>query len=174
MRAISVGRKVSNESVVGNNDDQVAAERRLLMKPSADGRKVSDEEDESSAMTVETSPQSTTTPQPKVTLPTAPIQTGTVIAPTAFSAATQPNQKIQIVRYSDGKIQVGGLKKGQKLVPMPDGKLQNLATPNAAVMATRPDEGVTVMTPTPKLLTTATAQVKSITVKFKFTAVGRG
>ena len=79
-------------------------------------------------------PQSTTTPQPKVTLPTAPVQPAPVIAPMAApsSAANQPQQKVQIVRSSDGKIQVRGLLPGQQLVQMPDGKLQIFTNPNAS------------------------------------------
>ena len=42
--------------------------------------------------------------------------------PLASPAAQQ--QKVQIVRSSDGKIQVRGLLPGQQLVQMPDGKLQ--------------------------------------------------
>ena len=109
------------------------------MRAISDGRKVSNE---GFAMNVETPPQS-------ATLQTAPIQTQPVIAPTASSAATQQYQKIQIIRSSDGKIKVGGLREGQQLLQMPDGKLQIFNNPNA---------GVTAMTPTPKLPTTASAK----------------
>ena len=85
-------------------------------------------------------PQSTTTPQPKVTLPTAPVQPAPVIAPMAAppSAANQPQQKVQIVRSSDGKIQVRGLLPGQQLVQMPDGKLQIFTNPNASPVTSAP------------------------------------
>ena len=41
----------------------------------------------------------------------------------------QTQQKVQIVRSSDGKIQVRGLLPGQQLVQMPDGKLQIFSQP---------------------------------------------
>ena len=65
--------------------------------------------------------------------PAAPIQPKPVIAPMAStsSAATQPQQKVQIVRSGDGKIQVRGLLPDQQLMQMPDGKIQILANPNA-------------------------------------------
>ena len=77
---------------------------------------------------------------PKVTLPTAPIQPTPVIAPMASpsSVAAQPQQKVQIVRSSDGKIQVRGLLPGQQLVQMPDGKLQIFTNPNASPVASAP------------------------------------
>ena len=118
--------------------------------------------------------------QPKVTLPTAPIQPAPVIAPMASpsSAASQPQQKVQIVRSSDGKIQVRGLLPGQQLVQMPDGKLQIFTNPNASPVAPAPGSaskpvvtpgtlaspikvatppGATALPPTPKPPTIATA-----------------
>ena len=66
------------------------------MRAISDGRKVSNEGDESFAMNVETPPQSATTPQPKATLPTAPIQTKTVMTPTPklpTTASTKPSPR---------------------------------------------------------------------------------
>ena len=62
--------------------------------------------------------------------PTAPIQPKPVLAPVAStsSADTQLQQKVQIVRSSDGKIQVRGLLPGQQVVQMPGGKLQIVPT----------------------------------------------
>ena len=122
----------------------------------------------------------TTSQQPKVTFPTAPIQPTPVIAPMASpsSAAAQPQQKVQIVRSSDGKIQVRGLLPGQQLVQMPDGKLQIFTNPNASPVASAPGSvtkpvvtpgtlaspikvasppGATVLPTTPKPPTIATA-----------------
>ena len=77
--------------------------------------------------------------QPKVTLPTAPVQPTPVVAPiTSPSSVAQPQQKVQIVRSSDGKIQVRGLLPGQQLVQMPDGKLQIFTNPNASPVASAP------------------------------------
>ena len=85
-------------------------------------------------------PQNAIMSQPRVTLPTAPLQQTPVLAPMASpsSAATQPQQKVQIVRSSDGKIQVRGLLPGQQLVQMPDGKLQIFTNPNASPVASAP------------------------------------
>ena len=57
-------------------------------------------------------------------------------------------QKVQVLRSSDGKIQVHGLLPGQQLVQMPDGKLQIFSQPTPgqpAVQATIPQP--TVQTP---------------------------
>ncbi len=86
-------------------------------------------------------PITTPQPQPKVAIPANPAMTvaSPQIQPTAVNstpspavAAGAPQQKVQIVRSSDGKIQVRGLLAGQQLMQMPDGKLQIVATPNAA------------------------------------------
>ena len=45
--------------------------------------------------------------------------------------ASSPQQKVQIVRSADGKIQVRGLLPGQQLVQMPDGRLQIFSSPSA-------------------------------------------
>ena len=63
-----------------------------------------------------------------------PVATPTVVAspqPTATPVNPSPQQKVQIVRSADGKIQVRGLLPGQQLVQMPDGKLQIFSNPNA-------------------------------------------
>lgn len=57
-----------------------------------------------------------------------PVATPTVVQP---QAQQQTQQKVQIVRSSDGKIQVRGLLPGQQLVQMPDGKLQIFSQPTA-------------------------------------------
>ena len=44
-------------------------------------------------------------------------------------AQASPQQKVQIVKTADGKIQVRGLLPGQQLVQMPDGKLQIFSNP---------------------------------------------
>ena len=60
-----------------------------------------------------------------------------VAQPTPASPGQQ--QKVQIVKTSDGKIQVRGLMPGQQLVQMPDGKLQIFSLPstNAATTTTQ-------------------------------------
>ena len=61
--------------------------------------------------------------------------------PVAQPTPTTPGQqqKVQIVKTSDGKIQVRGLMPGQQLVQMPDGKLQIFSLPstNAATTTTQ-------------------------------------
>lgn len=49
----------------------------------------------------------------------------------AVTNASSPQQKVQIVRSNDGKIQVRGLLPGQQLVQMPDGKLQIFSQPSS-------------------------------------------
>jgi len=61
------------------------------------------------------SPQNKVAPPGKVAIPPTP----------AVASPGQSNQqKVQIVKSADGKIQVRGLLHGQQLVQMPDGKLQ--------------------------------------------------
>jgi nucleosome-remodeling factor subunit BPTF len=95
--------------------------------------------------------------QPKVAIPANPTAvlspqqvttTTTTASPQLVSAV--PQQKVQIVRSSDGKIQVRGLMAGQQLMQMADGKLQIVAAPNAAGAA-------------PKLPTTPTPAVRPAT-----------
>ena len=57
------------------------------------------------------------------------IQTGPPSNATPSIQQQQTQQIVQIVRSSDGKIQVRGLRPGQQLVQMPDGKLQIFSQP---------------------------------------------
>ena len=57
--------------------------------------------------------------------------TAVVASPQPTPVTPSPQQKVQIVRSADGKIQVRGLLPGQQLVQMPDGKLQIFSQPNA-------------------------------------------
>ncbi len=76
-------------------------------------------------------------PGGKLSIPTVggvqnPAATPTILPNTgggATSSPQQPQQKVQIIRSSDGKIQVKGLLPGQQLVQMPDGKLQIFSQP---------------------------------------------
>ena len=52
----------------------------------------------------------------------------------------QTQQKVQIVRSSDGKIQVRGLLPGQQLVQMPDGKLQIFSQPTTVQQQQQPQQ----------------------------------
>lgn len=67
-----------------------------------------------------------------------PVATPTIVAPSAPQTPQQTQQKVQIVRSSDGKIQVRGLLPGQQLVQMPDGKLQIFSQPTPAAPAAQP------------------------------------
>ena len=68
----------------------------------------------------------TSTPPGKIAIaPATPKPTLAAVAPIQAS----PQQKVQIVKTADGKIQVRGLLPGQQLVQMPDGKLQIFSNP---------------------------------------------
>ena len=74
-----------------------------------------------------------TGPNKKVAIPNINKTTvSTTLAPQP-QVTTQPSpssqQKVQIVKTADGKIQVRGLMPGQQLVQMPDGKLQIFSLP---------------------------------------------
>ena len=63
-------------------------------------------------------------PIPNLT-PTKPGPGGSpAVAPGAAASSAPVQQKVQIVKSADGKIQVRGLLPGQQLVQMPDGRLQ--------------------------------------------------
>lgn len=74
-------------------------------------------------------PSSGTTTSLQPTL--ASNQTTVVASPMSNMGPAQ--QKVQIVRAGDGKIQVKGLLPGQQLVQMPDGKLQIFSNPASGV-----------------------------------------
>ena len=60
-----------------------------------------------------------------------PVATPTTVVQQPTPVTPSPQQKVQIVRSADGKIQVRGLLPGQQLVQMPDGKLQIFSQPIA-------------------------------------------
>lgn len=70
--------------------------------------------------------------------PSNPIFLGTTNSP------VQVQQKVQILRGPDGKLQVRGLLPGQQLIQMPDGKLhvlnvsQTVGTPSSQSNSTTP------------------------------------
>ena len=80
-------------------------------------------------------PTAPANPGGKIAIPSVggvqnPAATPTMVAtPPPASAVAPQQQKVQIVRSSDGKIQVRGLLPGQQLVQMPDGKLQIFSQP---------------------------------------------
>lgn len=70
-------------------------------------------------------------------------------------------QKVQILRGPDGKLQVRGLMPGQQLVQMPDGKLHVLNTAQNITVATSPQAAVsTATTTTPTTTKIVTNAVK--------------
>ena len=95
------------------------------------------------------SPATTKISIPSVGGVSNPVATPTIVQPHQLQQQQpQTQQKVQIVRSSDGKIQVRGLLPGQQLVQMPDGKLQIFSQPTPgqpAVQATIPQP--TVQTP---------------------------
>jgi nucleosome-remodeling factor subunit BPTF len=64
--------------------------------------------------------------QPQMMKPASPATPASQSAPATPAATSSPGgqQKVQIVRSNDGKLQVRGLLPGQQLVQTPDGKLQ--------------------------------------------------
>ena len=87
------------------------------------------------------------------------------VAIPSLASKPQPSaqQKVQIVKSADGKIQVRGLLPGQQLVQMPDGKLQIFSSqsasplkpgPGAKVLGgnTLPQQAITTTTSQPSLL----------------------
>ena len=81
--------------------------------------------------------------------------TPTIVQPNQLQQS-QTQQKVQIVRSSGGKIQVLGLLPGQRLVQMPDGKLQIFSQPPVQAPIPQP-----VQTPP----STAVQQTSRIVVK---------
>ena len=70
------------------------------------------------------------------------VATPTIVQPVQIQQqqqSPQTQQKVQLVRSSDGKIQVRGLLPGQQLVHMPDGSLQ-ISPEQPAVQATIPHQ----------------------------------
>ena len=94
------------------------------------------------------SPATTKISIPSVGGVSNPVATPTIVQPHQIQQqqqSPQTQQKVQIVRSSDGKIQVRGLLPGQQLVQMPDGKLQIFSQPTPgqpAVQATIPQPTV--------------------------------
>jgi nucleosome-remodeling factor subunit BPTF len=91
---------------------------------------------------------------PRISLPMTPILPGSASLATtpssgAVSTPSGPQQKVQIVRSSDGKIQVRGLLPGQQLVQMPDGKLQIFTNPNASPVSVSGTPQTSTITKTP-------------------------
>ena len=85
----------------------------------------------------------------KISLPSVaggtqdPVATPTMVAsPQQQAQPVTPSsqEKVQIVRSADGKIQVRGLLPGQQLVQMPDGKLQIFSQPNATQQQAQPQQ----------------------------------
>ena len=79
----------------------------------------------------------TTAPTPSVNTVT-PVPLAPAAPPPAQSPAPGSQQKVQIVRSTDGKIQVRGLLPGQQLIQMPDGKLQIVTQPVMKANAASP------------------------------------
>ena len=71
----------------------------------------------------------------KISIPSVGGVSNPVATPTVVQPQPQAQQKVQIVRSADGKIQVRGLLPGQQLVQMPDGKLQIFSQPTAGAPA---------------------------------------
>ncbi|CAL7947538.1 unnamed protein product [Xylocopa violacea] len=106
---------------------------------------------------------------PTSILPKAQLQTGnqqSLIKVTGQAAPVQPiQQKVQILRGPDGKLQVRGLMPGQQLVQMPDGKLHVLNTGQAITTLTQ--TGGTSTTTQAKTTTTTTAAKAATTANAK-------
>ncbi|XP_026669711.1 nucleosome-remodeling factor subunit NURF301 isoform X4 [Ceratina calcarata] len=92
-------------------------------------------------------------------LPKTQLQTGTqqslIKVPGQAAPVQQIQQKVQLIRGPDGKLQVRGLMPGQQLVQMPDGKLHVLNT-GQAITTLAQTSGTSTTTQT-KTTTTTTA-----------------
>ena len=112
-----------------NNQQQVIQPGTKKVFLSKDGKIIG-------AQLVHQPPTAPTNTGGKIAIPSVggvqnPVATPTMVASAAppTTAVTPQQQKVQIVRSSDGKIQVRGLLPGQQLVQMPDGKLQIFSQP---------------------------------------------
>ncbi|XP_076233089.1 nucleosome-remodeling factor subunit NURF301 E(bx) isoform X2 [Calliopsis andreniformis] len=100
---------------------------------------------------------------PTSILPKTQLQSGNqqslIKVPGQAAPVQQIQQKVQILRGPDGKLQVRGLMPGQQLVQMPDGKLHVLNTSQA--IATNPAQtgGTSATTQVKATTTTSTAKV---------------
>lgn len=81
-----------------------------------------------------------------------------LIKSTPTTPAQQIQQKVQIIRGPDGKLQVRGLMPGQQLVQMPDGKLHVLNTGQAigSPATSTVNSSTTATTPAPAVKTVVT------------------
>ncbi|XP_069982461.1 nucleosome-remodeling factor subunit NURF301 isoform X1 [Penaeus vannamei] len=98
--------------------------------------------------------------------PVAPATTVTTNATTSTSTVATPRvpgQQIQIIRLSDGQLQVRGLLEGQQLVQRPDGKFQLIHTKSAVAAANTPAT-TTVSTSSTIQVTQQTKMVQPTTV----------
>lgn len=84
-------------------------------------------------------------------------------------AVQQVQQRVQILRGPDGKLQVRGLMPGQQLVQMPDGKLHVLNTGQTIAASpsqqTSTNVATNVVTTTPKIATTTNKIVATTPIK---------
>lgn len=71
-----------------------------------------------------------------------------IILGTSTGTVQHVQQRVQILRGPDGKLQVRGLMPGQQLVQMPDGKLHVLNTAQAITTTIAHTTGTTSSTPT--------------------------
>lgn len=70
-----------------------------------------------------------------------------IISGTPTGTVQHIQQRVQILRGPDGKLQVRGLMPGQQLVQMPDGKLHVLNTAQAITTTIAHTTGTTSSTP---------------------------
>ncbi|XP_074105928.1 nucleosome-remodeling factor subunit NURF301 E(bx) isoform X2 [Cotesia typhae] len=121
--------------------------RRIFMTKSADGT--------TRMVSGPTSILPKTTSSPAVLNQQSLIKTGTPSTP-----AQQGQQRVQILRGPDGKLQVRGLMPGQQLVQMPDGKLHVLnTTPTIAASTVTTPNSTTTVVASPQ------SNVKTVTTK---------
>ncbi|XP_058794232.1 nucleosome-remodeling factor subunit NURF301 isoform X2 [Phymastichus coffea] len=82
---------------------------------------------------------------------------------TPATSTQHVQQKVQILRGPDGKLQVRGLMPGQQLVQMPDGKLHVLNT-SQGVTATTPQQNAVTTTPSATSVSQTGAKVATNTL----------
>ncbi|XP_033322004.1 nucleosome-remodeling factor subunit NURF301 E(bx) isoform X1 [Megalopta genalis] len=98
---------------------------------------------------------------PKTQLQTGNQQSLIKVSGQAVAPVQQIQQKVQILRGPDGKLQVRGLMPGQQLVQMPDGKLHVLNTGQA--ITTAPAQTAANSSTTPTKSATTTSATKAAT-----------
>ena len=125
----------------GTGNQKVIGTRRIFMTKNADGTRVmSGPTSILPKTTVVAGQQSLIKIQPTPGQAQTTVQIQGTASPVQVQTPTSPQQRVQILKQPDGKIQVKGLMPGQQLIQMPDGKLHVVNTasqPSQQTLANR-------------------------------------